>query len=74
VFETFLRPELTAGMRALGDRPYLRFRLNPDEQVNGDGAYIDDVSIHCSGVYSADSFQYLSGTSMATPHVTGVAA
>jgi subtilisin family serine protease len=53
---------------------HLRFRLNPDEMYDGDGAYLDDVSLLCAGAYSADSFQYLSGTSMATPHVSGVAA
>ena len=53
---------------------YLRFRLNPDDQYDGDGAYLDDVTLSCSGIYSSGSYQYLSGTSMATPHVSGVAA
>jgi subtilisin family serine protease len=41
---------------------------------DGDGLYLDNFSVECTGTYSGSSFQYLSGTSMATPHVTGVAA
>jgi subtilisin family serine protease len=53
---------------------YLRFRLDADEQYNGDGVFVDNVTLNCAGSYAADSFQYLSGTSMATPQVAGVAA
>ena len=53
---------------------YLRFRLDADDQYNGDGVFLDDVALHCSGVYTPGSYQFYSGTSMATPHVTGVTA
>jgi subtilisin family serine protease len=53
---------------------YVRIRLNPDDIYDGDGLYIDDFAVECSGLYSAASFHHLSGTSMATPHVSGVAA
>ncbi len=53
---------------------YLRFRMDADEEFGGNGAYVDDVALDCSGTYSAGSYRYLSGTSMATPQVAGVAA
>ena len=53
---------------------YARIRLNPDNQYDGDGIYVDNLAVECVGGYPADSFQYLNGTSMATPHVSGVAA
>lgn len=46
---------------------YIRFRLFSDASSNDDGAYIDDVRVICS------DYQYISGTSMAAPHVTGAA-
>jgi subtilisin family serine protease len=54
---------------------YVRIHLHEDGEFDtGDGVYIDDFSVQCAGRYSASSYEYLSGTSMATPHVTGVAA
>jgi len=54
--------EFQLGLRIYGDG---------DGDV-GDGAYVDDVSVVCIG--SAPGYDFLSGTSMATPHVSGVAA
>jgi len=54
---------------------YVRIHLHEDGEFDtGDGVYVDDFTVQCSGRYTSASYQYLSGTSMATPHVTGVAA
>jgi subtilisin family serine protease len=54
---------------------YMRYRLTSDAGGQDDGAYVDDVSIEClSSDPSAAGFAALSGTSMAAPHVAGVAA
>ena len=39
----------------------------------GDGAYVDDLAVACL-LHNGNRYQYLAGTSMATPHVAGVAA
>jgi subtilisin family serine protease len=38
-----------------------------------DGGYIDDLSVACL-LHNGNAYQFLDGTSMATPHVAGVAA
>ncbi len=53
---------------------YIRFRLDSDRTVNYDGAYIDDVNITTySEIYNGTEYLYYNGTSMAAPHVSGVA-
>ncbi|NLA25752.1 MAG: S8 family serine peptidase, partial [Bacteroidales bacterium] len=54
------------------DPVYIGFILETDGSVQKDGVLIDDVCIMGIESFSAD-YEYLSGTSMATPHVSGVA-
>ncbi len=53
-----------------------RFNLNmiTDSSVTSDGMYADDVQVRCtSGTPVATDLQFFQGTSMATPHVAGLA-
>jgi subtilisin family serine protease len=51
------------------------FELITDASGTADGVYVDDVRLGCrSSNYDADSYYFNEGTSMATPHVAGVAA
>jgi subtilisin family serine protease len=57
------------------DSAYVRFTLISDWSNNYDGWYIDDVAVTAaSDVYDGSEYRFLNGTSMAAPHVSGVAA
>jgi len=49
-------------------------QISGDFFTPDDGAYIDDVVVTCHTGYGATSYEFLDGTSMAAPHVSGVAA
>jgi subtilisin family serine protease len=54
---------------------YIRFRFTSDDTVIDDGWYIDDVAVSAaSASYDGTEYRFLQGTSMATPHVSGLAA
>jgi subtilisin family serine protease len=58
-----------------GSSVYIRFRLTSNALLNYAGASVDDVEIRCLGVnFTGTEFSYFSGTSMATPNVSGAAA
>jgi subtilisin family serine protease len=71
--------EATVDLGSLDEQAstFIRFRLKTDDSITYDGWYIDDLSVTTADTtYSngASDYQYFEGTSMATPHVAGVAA
>jgi subtilisin family serine protease len=55
---------------------YVRFRLVTDAAGTDEGVYIDNAEILCATTSSyngIDEYEYFEGTSMAAPHVAGVA-
>jgi len=53
---------------------YLRFSFTTDWTNNYDGWYIDDVAVTAaSASYDGNEYTFMTGTSMAAPHVSGVA-
>jgi subtilisin family serine protease len=52
---------------------YFRFRFQTDASGTADGYYLDDIVVSALGD-AQDSYEFLSGTSMAAPSVSGLAA
>jgi subtilisin family serine protease len=53
---------------------YIRFYFTSSSSGTGDGWYIDDLSVTAaSSSYAGTEYGYMAGTSMATPHVVGLA-
>ena len=54
---------------------FVRLRLTSDEIEQDDGAYVDDLRIRCHRVSPDPArYEFTEGTSLAAPHVAGVAA
>jgi hypothetical protein len=69
--------DITSDLEAYDGRSsvYIRFNFISDIDTIYDGYYIDDVKITAaSSSYNGDEYTFKHGTSMATPHVAGLAA
>ncbi|MDW7771945.1 MAG: S8 family serine peptidase [Desulfobulbaceae bacterium] len=54
---------------------YFRFLFTSNRTISADGWYIDDVTVTtASSDYDGTEYRSFSGTSMAAPHVSGIAA
>ncbi len=56
-----------------GDDVQVRLRLSSDGTNQSDGVHMDDIKLVCNGSPSDGGTELMSGTSMATPMVTGAA-
>ena len=68
---------ITADLEAYDDKSsvYIRFNFISDSNTIYDGYYLDDVRVTAaSATYNGNEYTFKHGTSMATPHVAGVAA
>jgi len=73
VFDSDSTQELT-DIAERYDQFYFGFGLSSDSSVNDEGVYLDNVKLTRSPInVSSYSYAYYSGTSMAAPHVSGVA-
>jgi subtilisin family serine protease len=70
-FGTFVTEDLSVFDGA--STGYLRFVLYSDEAFVDDGAHVDDVVVKCLHP-NGEGYEAIAGTSMASPHVAGVAA
>jgi thermitase len=70
---TFLTT-IDGGFDAAGANRFVRFRLVADNTLQQDGVSIDDVVINCVQAGASNDYDNFQGTSMASPHVAGVAA
>ncbi|MEZ4244194.1 MAG: S8 family serine peptidase [Nitrospira sp.] len=70
-FVSFTWGDIADGMT----RSQFRFRFLSDDRQAFDGVYLDDIRVACiAGPPSGTTdYQFLQGTSMATPHVAGLA-
>jgi len=53
---------------------YIRFRMTSNSTNVFDGVYIDNVDVSCIDIGNISTYGFKSGTSMAAPHVAGLAA
>ena len=75
---SFVEATADLGLYDGSNTVYLRFRFQSDPDLEvGEGWFIDDIEVTAADTtYSngAADYQFLQGTSMATPHVAGLAA
>jgi hypothetical protein len=57
-----------------GGQLQVRLRLESDAAVQANGIHVDNITVDCYGTPSDGIFEYMSGTSMASPMVAGAAA